>query len=250
LPFSIFKAIRGNNLEILSFQPLMASLKILHDVMREILGKAKKNFVCPLCLISYSRADAAFGHCRKKGKEKEGMSDREKMRSRRHRGLGSVTTGGSFLEFRNSLAIACGRIEITVEELELDFSQPGRRPYGSCLGRDFILKMMSTNFAAKVDIFRNIIGIAGIHYVCPCCWSGFATSDGVLEHCGETRDDSHQGLLSKEVTPFVEIYGELMGQSIDYTTLDIDYDGHGVPDFHRCFEIDEVLRHKSKWEFY
>lgn len=228
----------------------MSNLEILHDVMREILKKAKKEFVCPLCLISYSRADAAFGHCRKKGEEKEGMNDREEMRSRIHREIGSVTTGGSFREFRESLAMACGRIEITVEELGLDFSQPRRRPYGSCLGRDFILKMMSNEVAAKVDIYRNIIGIAGIHYVCPCCWSGFATSDSVLEHCGKNRDGYHQGLLSKKVTSFVEIYGGLMGQSINYTTLDIDYDGHGVPDFHRCFEIDEVLRHKSKWEFY
>lgn len=80
-----------------------------------------------------------------------------------------MTTSGSFREFRESLAIACGRIEITVEELQLDFSQSLRRPYGSCLGRDFILKMMSNEFVAKVDIFRNIIGIAGIHYVCPYC---------------------------------------------------------------------------------
>lgn len=228
----------------------MCNLKILHDVMREILEKAKKKFVCPLCLISYSRADAAFGHCRKKGEEKKNMNEREKMRSKIHREIGSVNTGGGFREFRESLAIACGRKEITVEELGLDFSQSHRRPYGSCLGRDFILKMMSDELAAEIDIFRNIIGIAGIHYVCPCCWSGFASSDGVLEHCGEKRDDNHQGLLSKEVTPFVEIYGELIGQSIDYTTLDIDYDGHGVPDFHRCFEIEEVLRHKSKWGFY
>lgn len=40
-----------------------------------------------------------------------------------------------------------------------------------------------------------------------------------------------------------------MGHSIDYTTLEIEYDGHGVPDFHRCFGIDRVLRQTQKWEF-
>lgn len=72
----------------------MSNLRILHDVMREILKKAKKKFVCPLCLISYSRADDAFGHCRKKGEEENDMKQREKMRSKKHRGIGSVNTGG------------------------------------------------------------------------------------------------------------------------------------------------------------
>ncbi|KAJ5335685.1 uncharacterized protein N7506_005621 [Penicillium brevicompactum] len=170
------------------------------------------------------------------------------MRSKIHREIGSVNIGGAFREFREALAIACGRKEITVEGLGLDFSQSHRRPYGSCLGRDFILKMMSDELAEKIDILRNIIGIAGIHYVCPCCWSGFATSANVLEHCGKEKDEYHQGLLSKKVAPFVEIYGELMGRSIDFTTLDIDYDGHGVPDFHRCFEIDEVLKQRSWYQ--
>jgi hypothetical protein len=52
-------------------RPLELILETLHDVMRDILENAEKQFVCPLCLISYSRADTAFGHCRTKREEKE-----------------------------------------------------------------------------------------------------------------------------------------------------------------------------------
>jgi hypothetical protein len=64
---------------------LKHDLQSLHDAMREILENAKKKLVCPLCLTSYSRADAAFGHCWKKGEEKKDMNEREKMRSKIHR---------------------------------------------------------------------------------------------------------------------------------------------------------------------
>jgi hypothetical protein len=110
--------------------------------------------------------------------------------------------------------------------------------------------MMTSEIEAKIDILRIILAKAGIHYVCPCYWSGFATSENVLKHCGEESDVNHQGLLSKEVRPFAELYGRLMEQNIDYTDMDIDYDGHGVLDFHRCFELDVVLTHKSKSELY
>lgn len=228
----------------------MSDLETLHDVMSEILKNAKKKFVCPLCLISYSRADAAFGHCRTKGEEKEKMSDQKIVRCKIHSGIGCVNTGGDIHNFRQSLATACGRREITIEELELDLRPSHRPAYGSCLKRDYILKMMTSEIEARIDILRIILAKAGIHYVCPCCWSGFATSDSVLEHCGKESDANHQGLLSKDVTPFAELYGRLMEQNIDYADLDIDYDGRGVPNFHRCFELDIVLRHKSKWELY
>jgi hypothetical protein len=72
----------------------------------------------------------------------------------------------------------------------------------------------------------------------------------VLKYYNKKSDVNNQGLLLKEVSPFAELYRRLIEQNIDYTDLDIDYDGHGFPDFHRCFELDIVLRHRSKWELY
>lgn len=227
----------------------MSSIETAYAVLQSVLKNAKKDFICPLCLTSYSRADSALLHCRNKGNERNERTDNEekKRRCRIHRGLGAVNTGGDFREFRNCLAMACGRKEIiTVEELPLDFSRSHRRPYGCCLKRNFILQLMPGELAAKVHILREITKVAGIHYACPCCLSGFATSDGVLEHCAKKGDENHQGLLSADVEPFARFYGNSVGCRIDFSVLTIDFDGHGKPLFDRCFEIDEVLRHKSK----
>lgn len=227
----------------------MSSIETAYAVLQSVLDNAKKDFICPLCLKSYSRADSALLHCRNEGNERNETADNEekKRRCRIHRGLGAVNTGGDFRDFRNCLAAACGRKEIIpVTELPLDFSRSHRRPYGCCLKRNFILQMMTSELAARAHILREKSKIDGIHYACPCCLSWFATSDGVLEHCAKMRDENHQGLLSADVEAFARFYGNSLGRMIDLSVLTIDFDGHGKPLFDRCFEIDEVLKYKSK----
>jgi hypothetical protein len=92
----------------------------------------------------------------------------------------------------------------------------------------------------------EITRIAGIHYVCPCCLIGFATYGEVQNHCTKERDEIHQGLLSTEVGPFVRFYGESMGCMVDPEILNISFDGCGNPLFDGCFDINQVLGHKSK----
>ncbi|KAJ6092778.1 hypothetical protein N7486_008067 [Penicillium sp. IBT 16267x] len=143
--------------------------------------------------------------------------------------------GGDFRKFQEGLATACGqkRKEIPVRELPLDLTQSGRRSYSSCFGRKFIVNMMTSSTATKLDILRSLVKNAGIHYACPSCWIGFAKSEYVTEHCGVERDDNHQGLLSKEVKTFVTLYGALLGQEVDLDSMKVDFDGHGAPDFYR-----------------
>lgn len=181
-------------------------------------------------------------------KKKNDMSDQKKRICDIHKALGAVTMGGDFRQFREGLATACGqnRKEIPVRELPLDLTQSGRRSYGSCLGTKFIVDMMATSTATKLDILRSIVKMAGIHYVCPSCWIGFVKFEYVTEHCGVERDDNHRGLLSKEMKTFVTLYGALLGREVDLDSIKVDFDGHGVPNFYRCFGIDEILRHKGK----
>jgi hypothetical protein len=93
---------------------------------------------------------------------------------------------------------------------------------------------------------REKIKFGGVHYACPFCLSGFASCHEVLNHCAKEEDENHQGLLSAEVETFARFYGKSMGCSIDSATLKIDFGRHGSPSFNRCFEINEVLTHKSK----
>lgn len=174
-------------------------------------------------------------------------NEEKKKRCLVHRGLGAVNTGGRFRDFLECLTTACGRKEIiTAEELPVDYTRSGRRSYGSCLKLHFILEMMTSQLAAKVRILREITKTAGIHYACPYCLIGFATYDEVQNHCTKERDENHEGLLSTEVEPFARFYGQSMGCMFVPEILNITFDGYGNPSFDGCFEINEVVRHRSK----
>lgn len=223
-------------------------------MLEGILEASRKCYVCPLCRSTYSRADPAFGHCREEGaKKKDHMSDTEKRKRDIHESLGAVTMGGSFRKFRESLATACGRSEIPIDKLPLTWTKSGRRSYGSCLGTKFVVENMATvedmaiSMVKKLEILKVLLHKAGIHCACPACWIGFSKSEYVTEHCALERGEHHQGLLSKKVKSFVKLYGELLGKKVNLTHMEVDFDGHGVPDFHKSFRIDKILEHLSKY---
>jgi hypothetical protein len=238
------------NLENQLSHNLTPDLEISCRVLKDILEASGKRFVCPLCRTSHSQSHLIFGHCRDEAdKKKDDMSDEEKRKCDLHKALGSVTMGGDFRQFRESLATACGqyRREIPVDELPLDWTKSGRRSYGSCLGTEFIVKNMATSTATRFEILRSLVKNAGIHYACPSCWTGFAKSEHVTEHCDAERDNIHRGLLSKEVKNFVKLYGKLLGQKLDWAHMkEVEFDGNMVPDFRECFRIDNILGHLSK----
>lgn len=211
--------------------------------------------MCPLCWKLYSTSIQVFDHCRQEGRKTGEMNNEQKRRCEIHQALGAVTMGGDFRKFRESLATACGqpRREIPVKELPLDFSNSGRRPYGSCLGTRFIVKNLAPVATKRVDILKNLAHKAGIHHSCPSCWKGFAKPEQVTRHCAIEIDESHAGLLSKDVKTFVRLYKELLeqkalpGQKLDLTHMEIDFDGQMVPDFHKCFHIERILGHLCKY---
>ncbi|KAJ5346147.1 hypothetical protein N7452_004151 [Penicillium brevicompactum] len=102
------------------------------------------------------------------------------------------------------------------------------------------------NTAERFAILRHIAKLAGIHYACPLCMSGFATSDRVLQHCEHEKDGHHTGLLSEEQNDFLAFYRNSMGQILECDDLKINYDEYGRPDFRECFQLDEILKCKRK----
>ncbi|KAJ5917499.1 hypothetical protein N7466_011053 [Penicillium verhagenii] len=125
-------------------------------VLEDTLKANNKNFVCPLCLIGWSRADKVFKHCRDNGAQKEDMSFEEKWKSEIHKDLGAITQTGDFRKFRESLNTACGH-EIPVQELPVDWNKSGRRSYGSCLATEFIVKYMAPSIAEKYEVLSTLV---------------------------------------------------------------------------------------------
>lgn len=167
------------------------------------------------------------------------MSEKEKLECDTHGAIGQVTMqNGDFIKFRCGLAAACGRKEISAKELPPSHI----RSYGSCLELRFIVEMMTSTAETKYHLFRDIVRNAGIHYTCPECWEGSAMPGDITKHCQTKSDENHKGLLSKDIEHFFELYGGLLGQRVDPSSVEVDFDGHANPDFHRCFHIDEILR--------
>ena len=258
LASTFIQAVSQLNFNIESSHHMMSDRETDYEtsirVLENILEESGKRYVCPLCRSTYSRVDAAFGHCREEGaKKKDGMSDTEKRKRDIHENLGAVTMGGSFRKFRESLATACGRSEIPIDKLPLTWTKSGRRSYGSCLGTKFVVKHMATvegmaiSMVKKLEILKVLLHKAGIHCACPACWIGFSKSEYVTEHCALERGECHQGLVSKEVKPFAKLYGELLGKEIDLAHMEVKFDGHGVPDFHKSFCIDKILGHLGEY---
>jgi hypothetical protein len=222
-------------------------------LLEKILKNSKKLYVCPLCFTSYSEASSFFKHCRKlgkgKGKEK-GRGKKGQQADPIHEGLGAVNTKGDFGKFVKSLGIAIGWERITIDKLPLDLDKSGPREYGACFKVRFVVEMKTRldphNTAERFAILRHIAKLAGIHYACPLCMSGFATSDRVLQHCEHDKDEHHKGLLSEEQNDFLAFYANSMGQILECDDLKINYDEYGRPDFRECFQLDEILKCKRK----
>lgn len=214
-------------------------------MLEDILENSKKLSVWPLCRTSYSDATTLLKHGLKKGKgEKDELGDTI------HKGLGAVNTERDFGNFLKSLGIAIGWEEVPVDKLPLNLDKTGPREYGACLKVCFVVDMKTRldphNTAERYAILRHIAKLAGIHYACPLCLSGFATSDRVLQHCEHEKDKHHKGLLSEEQNDFLAFYGNYMGQILECDDLKINYDEYGRPDFRECFQLDEILKCKRK----
>lgn len=214
-------------------------------LLEGILKNSKKLYVCPLCYTSYSEAGTILKHCREKGEGKKGQKA-----DAIHEGLGSVNTKGGFGNFLNCLGIAIGWEDIPVDKLPLNLDKSGPREYGACFKVCFVVDMKTRldphNTAERFAILRHIAKLAGIHYACPLCMSGFATSDRVLQHCEHEKDGHHTGLLSEEQNDFLAFYRNSMGQILECDDLKINYDEYGRPDFRECFQLDEILKCKRK----
>jgi hypothetical protein len=210
------------------------------SLLETILSNSKKIYVCPLCHTSYSDAANFFKHCRAKGKKDPADIQ--------HRWIGEVNQKGGFANFLASLGNAIGWSNITANDLPLDFSKPGPREYGACFKVSFVLgaktRLEPPNGDKRLEILKTIARNAGIHYACPLCMTGFATSSDVVDHCRSTKDTDHQGLLSKEQNDFLNFYECSMGRAIKTDKTQIYYDEYGNPDFGECFRLDEILKHK------
>lgn len=216
-------------------------------LLEDILKNSKKVYVCPLCFTSYSEASPFFKHCRKLGK---GKGKKGQQADPIHEGLGAVNTKGDFGNFLKSLGIAIGWEIIPVDKLPLNLDKPSPREYGACFKVCFVVDMKTRldphDTAERYAILRHIAKLAGIHYACPLCMSGFATSGRVLQHCEHEKDKHHKGLLSEEQNDFLAFYGNSMGQILECDDLKINYDEYGRPDFRECFQLDEILKCKRK----
>lgn len=211
-------------------------------LLDQILIESKKIYLCPLCRISYSDAKNLLNHCRLKGQQNPA--------DLLHKNLGEVNTKGGFGRFLSSFGVAIGWEDISVENLPLRLDKPGPREYGACLKFQFIVdgqtRLDPLNMEKRLAIMNEIARNAAIHYACPLCMKGFATSDGVLDHCNEKKDEHHKGLLSEGQSDFLKSYEKAMGQSIDCVTVNINYDESGKPEFRECFRLAEILRHKRE----
>lgn len=210
-------------------------------VLENILERNKKHsLLCPLCRKPYARSDSVFKHCRDMSERKnDNMGEKEKLECDIHGAIGQVNMqNGDFIKFRHGLAAACGRDEISAKELPLSHI----RSYGSCLGLEFIVDMMTSTTETKYHLLRDIVRNSGIHFTCPECWEGLAKPGDIVKHCQTKNDENHKGLLSKNIESFFELYGNLLGQRVDPSGIEIDFDGDANPDFHRCFDIDKILR--------
>ncbi|KAJ5249446.1 hypothetical protein N7524_011762 [Penicillium chrysogenum] len=167
-----------------------------------------------------------------------------------HEGLGAVNTKGGFGNFLNCLGIAIGWEGIPVEKLPLNLNKSGAREYGACFKVCFVVDMKTRldphNTTERYAILRHIAKLAGLHYACPLCMSGFATARRVLQHCEDEKDEHHKGLQSEEQNDFLAFYGNSMGQMLECDDLKINYDEYGRPDFRECFQLDEILKCKRK----
>jgi hypothetical protein len=198
-------------------------------VLRERIKFGGVNYACPYCLSGFETCREVLSHCAKEEDEN-------------HQGLLSTEVELFARFYGQSMGSS-----IETAFLRIDFGRNGTPLFDRCFEIDEVLRqMMAIRLAAKVRILRKITKTAGIHYACPQCLSGFATCGEVLSHCAKEEDENHQGLLSAEIEEFARFYGQSMGRSIDSAILRIDFGKRGTPSFDRCFDIHEVLRHKSK----
>ncbi|KAK5790565.1 hypothetical protein VI817_007852 [Penicillium citrinum] len=211
-------------------------------ILERILIESRKIYLCPLCHIPYSDAKNLLNHCRLKGQQDP--------KDLLHKNIGEVNTKGGFGGFLSSLGIAIGWQDIAVENLPLRLDKPGRREYGACLKFQFIIdgktRSDPLNTDKRLTIMKDIAMKAAIHYACPSCLKGFATSDAVFNHCEEEKDENHKGLLSKAQSDFLDFYEKAMGQSIGCDTAKIIYDESGSPLFGECFRLGEILEYKRE----
>ena len=198
-------------------------------VVREVLRKAGKKYVCPGCLKSYARFDLLQDHLKRSNADEkhEGLMEEEQSAfySGYHKAIGW-----------NSADIKPALPSNRAAAFEVDFVTQH--------------KILQTSHRVGV-VLQNLLDIAvasGMKYVCPQCidkdFEYFNEMSQFRNHCRKIGDRIHRDLQSTDYPTFSPSYLSAMGRP-NLVNAPFGLNRRGPRSFNLCLEISYVIQEKE-----